>query len=342
MRRLAMQIGKVTLDTIANKLGVTKVTVSKALNNQPGVSEELKKRIIQTSLELGYTTKSAAKQAKTVSKLGILVPKRFFLDTDNFYTRIYYYMNQECADRDISLTLYILNPEQEQNNTIPLSLEQDQTDLNGLFIVGEIIEDYVSTLISYRFPVIAIDFYKPDLSLDFILSDNFQSGYAITKHLIDKGHVNIGFVGDPHYTTSIMDRYCGYIKALTTYQLECNKTWHIVNNDENGSYLIDFSLPSELPTAFVCHCDMAAYKLLLKLQGEGITVPDQVSIISFDNTDLSQTVVPALTSMNISKHDFATEAVNLMLWRIKHSGEQSKNIYLKSRLIERDSVISLK
>jgi LacI family transcriptional regulator len=336
-----MQIGKVTLDTIANKLGVTKVTVSKALNNQPGVSEELKKRIIQTSLEVGYITKNAAKLAKTVSKLGILVPKRFFLDTDNFYTRIYYYMNQECAKRDISLSLYILNPEQEHNNFIPLSLIQDQSDINGLFIVGEVSEGYVSTLISNRFPVIAIDFYKPELSLDCIVSDNYQSGYAVTKHLIDKGHVNIGFVGNPYYTTSIMDRYCGYIKALTAHQLELNKTWHIVNNDENGSYLIDYSLPQQLPTAFVCHCDMAAYKLMLKLQGEGISVPDQVSIISFDNTDLSQTVVPALTSMNISKHDFASEAVNLMLWRIKHSGEQSKNIYLKSRLIERDSVSQL-
>jgi LacI family transcriptional regulator len=336
-----VQIGKVTLDTIANMLGVTKVTVSKALNNQPGVSDELKKRIIQTSLEVGYTTKNAAKLAKTVSKLGILVPKRFFLDTDNFYTKIYYYMNQECAKRDISLLLYILNPDQEQNNCIPLSLDQDQSDLNGLFIVGEVSEKYVNTLISYRFPVIAIDFYKPELLLDCIVSDNFQSGYTVTKHLIDKGHVNIGFVGNPYYTTSIMDRYCGYIKALTTYQLELNKNWHIVNNDENGSYLIDFSLPLQLPTAFVCHCDLAAYKLLLKLQGEGISVPNQVSIISFDNTDLSQTVFPALTSMNISKHDFAMEAVNLMLWRIKHNGEQSKNIYLKSRLIERDSVSQL-
>jgi LacI family transcriptional regulator len=336
-----MQRGKVTLDTIANKLGVTKVTISKALNNQPGVSEELKKKIIQTSIEVGYTTKNAAKQAKTVSKLGILVPKRFFLDTDNFYTRIYYYMNQESANRDISLTLYILNPEQEQNNTIPLSLDQDQAELNGLFIVGEVSEEYVSTLTSYRFPVIAIDFYKPELPLDCIVSDNYQSGYTVTKHLIDKGHVNIGFVGNPHYTTSIMDRFCGYIKALTAHKLEFNKSWHTVNNDENGSYLIDFALPAELPTAFVCHCDMAAYKLLLKLQSEGISVPEQVSIISFDNTDLSQTVVPALTSMNISKHDFATEAVNLMLWRIKHIGDQTKNIYLKSRLIERDSVNSL-
>lgn len=336
-----MKKRKVTLDTIADRLGVTKVTISKALNNQPGVSAELKKRIVQTSLELGYTTKTATKMANTVSKLGFLVPKRFFLDTDNFYTRIYYHMNQECAQRNISLSLYILNPEQEGNFSVPLSLDKDQSDLNGLFIVGELSEEYIRMLSSFPLPIIAIDFYKADLSFDCILSDNYQSGYLVTKHLIDKGHVQIGFVGDPHYTSSVMDRYCGYLKALTTYNIELNKDWHIINNDANGSYLIDFSLPKELPTAYVCHCDMAAYKLLIKLQSEGITVPDQVSIISFDNTDLSQTLVPALSSVNISKHDFATEAVSLMLWRLKHSQEQHKHTYLKSSLIHRDSVRTL-
>ncbi|WP_256760740.1 LacI family DNA-binding transcriptional regulator [Cohnella sp. WQ 127256] len=336
-----MQSGKVTLDTIANKLGITKVSVSKALNNQPGVSEGLRKRIVQTSNELGYLHKNAAKLVKSASKLGIIVPKRFFLDTDNFYTKIYYYMNQECSQRDISLSIYLLDPEQEQNCTVPLSLAQDLDDLNGLFIAGEVNEAYVRMLADYPFPVIAIDFYKSDLALDCIIPDNFQSGYSVTKYLIDRGHVNIGFVGNPRYTSSVMDRYCGYLKALNYYHLELNKEWLLVNNDDNGSYMIDFALPSKLPTAFVCHCDMAAYKLLLKLQTAGISVPDEVSLISFDNTDLSQTLVPPLTSVNISKHEFATEAVARMLWSIKHPEAQPKNIYLPSKIIERDSVRKL-
>ncbi|WP_239614806.1 LacI family DNA-binding transcriptional regulator [Cohnella mopanensis] len=161
-----MQSGKVTLDTIANLLGITKVSVSKALNNQPGVSEVLRKKIIQTSNELWYLHKNAAKLAKSVSKLGIIVPKRFFLDTDNFYTKIYYFINQECSLRDISLSIYLLDPEQEQSSSVPLSLAQDLSDLNGLFIAGEVSEDYVRMLASYPFPVIAIDFYKSDIELD--------------------------------------------------------------------------------------------------------------------------------------------------------------------------------
>jgi LacI family transcriptional regulator len=336
-----MQSGKVTLDTIANKLGITKVSVSKALNNQPGVSDELKKRIYQTANELGYVNKNAAKLANSVSKLGFIVPKRFFLDTDNFYTKIYYYMDQECSQRDISLSIYLLDPMQEQSGNAPIALAQDLADLNGLFIAGEVNKNYVNMLSGYPFPVIAIDFYNPEIELDCIISDNFQSGYSVTKYLAEKGHTDIGFVGNPHYTSSVMDRYCGYLKALTQYRLEFNKEWHLVNNDENGSYVIDFSLPKKLPTAFVCHCDMAAYKLLLKLQAEGISVPEEVSLISFDNTELSQTLVPPLTSVNISKQNFAIESINRMLWCIKHPGSQSKNTYLKSRIIERESVRQL-
>lgn len=333
-----MQETKVTLNTIANILGVTKVTVSKALNNQPGVSEELKKKIIQTSIEVGYKPKSSVKASKSVTKLGIMVPKRFFLDTDNFYTRIYYYMNQECAALNVTLSLYVLNPEEEKQLTLPHSFVHEMDELNGLFLAGEINEAYINSLTSHTFPIVAIDFYKPELTLDSILSDNFQAGFTVTKYLYDRGHRRIGFVGNPLYTSSVMDRYCGYMKALTAYGLEFKPHWNVVNNDEHGSYLIDFELPADMPTAFVCHCDMAAYKLLLKLQSEGISVPDQVSIISFDNTDLSKTLVPALTSMDISKQNFAKEAVHLMLWRTDNPNNSARNIYLKSKLIERDSV----
>ena len=333
-----MRPRKVTLDSIASKLGITKVSVSKALNHQPGVSDELKKKILQTASELGYVNKNSAKSAKTVSKLGFIVPKRFFLDTDSFYTKIYYYMNQECSQRDISLSIYLLDPEQEQSCIAPISLVQDLQDLSGLFVAGEASVDYVRMLNAYPFPVIAIDFYYPEIELECILSDNFQSGFSVTKFLIERGHTQIGFVGNPHYTSSVMDRYCGYLKALTHYCLDYNKEWHLVNNDENGSYGIDFELPEKLPTAFVCHCDMAAYKLLLKLQSEGTSVPEQVSIISFDNTELSQSIVPSLTSVNISKQDFATEAINRMFWCIKHPHAHLKNTYLRSQIIERDSV----
>ncbi|REE78648.1 LacI family transcriptional regulator [Paenibacillus taihuensis] len=333
---------KVTLEMIANEIGVTKVTISKALNNQPGVSEELKKTILRISHELGYIHKKAEKNQKGITKLGLLVPKRFFLDTDNFYTQIYYHMNRDCALKDINLALYVLNPEEEKKGTLPLSIHQDSANIGGLFVAGEVSDSYMELLSSsLSVPIVAIDFYKRNETYDCIVTDNYRAGYTAASYVANKGHKRIGFVGNPNYTSSVMDRFCGYVKALTEFGLEYRKDWHIVNNDEDGAYINDFALPEELPTAFVCHCDMAAYKLLVKLQGQGINVPEQVSIISFDNTDLSQSIVTALTTMDISKSALAEKALERMLWRVEHTNEEPQHIYVNTRLIERDSVAAL-
>jgi len=331
---------KVTLDKIASKLGITKVTVSKALKNQPGVSEALKKQIIELSNQMGYVTRKE-KPIQTVYKLGLIVPKRFFLEIDDFYTKIFYYLNRECALLNYTLNLYILEPKEEDALNYPLSFTQDQSELSGLFIAGEIKSDYLKLLLNLPIPIVAIDFYKNNLRLDYIVSDNYRMGYFTTNYLVEKGHHTIGFVGNPNYTSSVMDRYCGYFRALTQHGLEIRKEWHIVNNDESGKYHFDFSLPDQLPSAFVCYCDMAAHILLSKLQINGVRVPEDVSLISFDNTEISQTMVPALTTMHIDRFEFAEKALKRMQWRLQHPEEEAQFVYVNSKLIERDSVKSL-
>lgn len=335
-----MAKNKVTLDKIASKLGVTKVTVSKALKNQPGVSEALKKQIIELSTQMGYVHRKD-KTIHNTYKLGIIVPKRFFLDIDDFYTKIFYYLNRECALLHHTLNLYILEPKEEDSLTFPLTFAQDLGELNGLFIAGQLKDDYLQTLSTLNIPIVAIDFYTNHLPFDHLVSDNYQMGYFITSYLIKKGHNRIGFVGNPNYTSSVLDRYCGYLKALTQHNLEIEKSWHIINNDESGKYHLNFSLPEPLPSAFVCYCDMAAYTLFSKLQANGIQVPEDVSLISFDNTELSQTMVPALTTMNIDKFEFAEKALKRMQWRLQYPELDVQFIYVNTSLIERDSVKTL-
>ena len=89
-----MANGKVTMQMIADKLGVTKVSVSKALNNQPGISDKLRTEINKAALELGYNKHMIHKRAS--NNFAFVVPKRFFLENENFYTTIYYYLNKQC------------------------------------------------------------------------------------------------------------------------------------------------------------------------------------------------------------------------------------------------------
>ncbi|WP_274364372.1 LacI family DNA-binding transcriptional regulator [Paenibacillus thermotolerans] len=332
-----MNTKSVTMQAIADHLGITKVSVSKALNNQPGVSEELKQRILEVSAQMGYSKRGSQKQAKEDVKLAFLISKRFFLESDNFYTQIYYYLSKECAQKNVNLSLYIVNSKDEDNLVLPFSYGA----LDGVFIAGEFKNSFIEAIVNLNIPVVAIDFYNHHIQADCIITDNFYASYLATLHLIDKGHKNIGFVGDPNYTSSVLDRFYGYLKAIRGNGLEFREEWNIVNNDSSGAYIMDYALPDKLPSAFICHCDMAAWHLMQRFKTLGISVPDQVSLVSFDNTELSRNCTPPLTTIDISKREFAQKSFQQMLWRLNNMTGEPQRIYIHTKLIERNSVVTL-
>lgn len=326
----------VSMQDIANKLGITKVSVSKALSGQPGISNSLKNRIITVAKEMGYEKNTGKQPDLQVKRLGFLVSKRFFVESDNFYTTIYYYLGKECANRHIQLVLYIISPDDENRLTLPFSLKND--NLDGLFLAGEVSDKYIDNLMKINIPMVAVDFYQPLANIDCIVFDNFYSSYMATLYLIKKGHKKIGFVGNPKYTSSVADRFYGYLKALSQNSISFNNEWHIINNDLSGIYTEAYALPDNLPTAFICHCDMAAHNLILRLRLQGISVPGQVSLISFDNTPLSQKCDPPLTTIDIDIRKLSSKSLQQMLHRIDNALAEPQKISLGTRLIERDSV----
>ncbi len=327
---------KVTMQDIADKLGVTKVSVSKAINNQPGISDKLREQILKTSKALGYIkTKHTSESANY--NLALVCPKRFFLDDESFYTTIYYYINKRCTEKGFPVSCFVINEAEEVSGKLPAQLLTGHFD--GIFISGELQLHFLEQLEKIDAAKIAIDFYRPELKIDSIVVDNFLTGLEVTNYLIQKGHKKIGFVGDIHGTSSICDRYFGYLKALSLNHLPIRQDWHIYNSDRlTGLYSSDFPLPDQLPTAFVCHCDKAALVLMQKLSTRGISVPQQVSILSFDNTNVCELLVPRLTSVDINRKQIAYSSIDKMLYRINHPDAAPQKIYLGSHLIERDSV----
>ena len=104
----------------------------------------------------------------------------FFVESDNFYTKIYYYPGRECANLHIQSVLYIISPEDGRNLVLPLSLKTD--NLDGLFPAGQISDDYINQLIEFNIPIVAIDFYQPFTKIDCIVFDNFYSSYMATLY----------------------------------------------------------------------------------------------------------------------------------------------------------------
>lgn len=328
---------RVTMQNIADKLGVTKVSVSKALNGQIGIGDELRQKILETSASMGYDINARLK-AQKVYTFAFVVNKRFFLETDRFYSIIHYHLNKQCIGLGHNLVLIVLN-EAEENEKVPLqSLCKDTLD--GIFLVGHISNDYIDDLMQrVNVPVIALDSYRDGMNSDFILADNFQLGYQAALQMINRGHKHIGFVGQVFSTSSITDRFFGYIKAMTANNLPVREDWFLVNNDPStGYYTSNITLPEEMPTGFVCHCEMAAYFLKQTLEQEGLRIPDDISVVAFDNTEISRTTMENLTTFNIGRHEIAEMALKIMLKRISGDNTSIGKHYVQSFFVEGTSV----
>ena len=152
-----------------------------------------------------------------------------------------------------------------------------------------------SLIASSGTPTVFLDFYDEQGSADAVVGDNTYGCYRLTSHLIKNGHRRIGFVGNVRATSSIMDRFLGYYRAILLHDLPFRREWVVPDRDRRNS-LIPLTLPEEMPTAFVCNCDVVASRLISALRERGLRVPEDVSVTGFDDfTDAAPTDVPLST-----------------------------------------------
>lgn len=325
---------KPSMQQIADLCGVSKVTVYKALRSDVGVSAQMRQQIIQTAQALHYNYS----HHQSSYRIAFLVAHRFFLETDAFYTNIYYLMYQQCIDKGYQLPLFILNREDEMRGVLPSQMTGQRFD--GIVVAGELDAAALAQINTLNLPTVYVDFYDVDLTNDCILVDNFFTAFKLTKYLINLGHTQIGFVGEVDSYISVIDRYYGYRKALHTSRLPFRPEWVVRNWDPvSGLYHTNSPLPDPMPTAFVCQCDMAAYYLIEALHQRGLRCPEDVSVISFDNTRLASSMAPKLSSLEISTKEIAACSLSRLLARIKDPNSPKERLYINTHLVERDSVL---
>lgn len=325
--------GKTTMQDIADHLDISKVSVSKAINGKGGVSDELRRSILAAAQELGYDI--PAVESVPQQHFAFVVSKHFFLETDAFYSEMYYRFSYQCLEMGATATLIIVSHGDEENLRLPVHLQME--DFSGIAVAGEMSDAYLRLLEKPGRPLVLMDFESYAVSGYSILTDNYHWGSFITQKLVDLGHRKIGFVGQPGSTKSITDRYFGYRRTLLNNGLPFQDEWVLVNNDTTtGLYTSATPLPADMPTAFVCHCDMAAHYLLGTLNEHGYQCPKDVSIISFDNTRLAETCCPPLTSVDIDTRAFVRLALDLLT--TEELRKTTTRFYLPAALVERDSV----
>ena len=300
-----MKKDKVTMEKIAKTLNISKVSVHKALNDLPGVSGKLKETILNTAENLGYVYKPRTDKPQKI--FCYLIPQKYFFFNENFYTKIFYHLDVKCKNHNDKIDLLLLNDDAVIN---PADFEK----YDGIFIAGEIGHENFQKFIGIHKtrPVVCIDYFSYKYPFHYIFIESYLTSYHLVETLIKMGHRKIGFVGNIDYASTVADRYFGYVKALQKNNITPNKNWHINENIEKVSDLNDIPLPDELPSVFFCYCDLAAKKLQHKLSSIGVKIPEDVSLIGFDDTDVCTETVPALSSAGVAKNNIAKEAFSVM------------------------------
>ncbi len=326
----------VTMSDIAKELGVSTVTVSKALSDKEGVSEQVRETIKEKAKEMGYRYNSMAKFMKdgVSGNVGIIVSERYFYD-NAFYSNLYNRNVMDLTQLGYSCILEIVARSDEREGILPNMIINNKID--GLIVLGQFKRKYIKKIAEIGIPFIFQDFYDETLDADSVVSDNIYGSYQLTHFLLEEGFTKIAFVGELFATSSIMDRYLGYYKALLQSKIPIKEEWIIPDRDENDNFE-RMAMPKEMPEAFVCNCDETAYRLVAQLKEMGYRIPEDISVIGFDDYIYATFSDPKLTTYRVGLEMMSETTVDAIVKKIKDNSYRIGRKVIGGDIVYRDSV----
>ena len=332
----------VKLADIAAIVNVSTVTVSKALSDQKGVSEEMRARIKQLAREMGYQTPTAARLSsnKRTYNIGVLISEIYFDQTQSFYWQMYQSVATRATAKECFTMLEVIGMAEEENGRLPKLVQERKVD--GIIVIGKMMDDYLQHLNTEAgIPVIYLDYYNGREASDSVISNSYYGTYELTYYLYRMGHRKIAYVGTLLATESITDRYFGYQKALLELGLEQKKEW-VLDDRHIETGKIDtvnmLQLPKDMPTAFVCNCDLTASFLIKKLRENGYRVPEDISVVGFDNYLYPGLSDIRITTYEVDMGEMARRAIHNMIKKITSDNFKGGVTVVEGRLVLKDSV----
>lgn len=336
--------GKTTIYEIARQCGVSAATVSLVMNSKPGVSSATRDLILKTARQLGYAEKGgAALKIKQLNTLGILVKTDLtggqLPPANPFYSKVMTGVDLACQDLGVNL-LFSMLPVDEDNRPTKLPPLLVNSMADGLLMVGAFLDETVSSVLRARqVPVVLVDGYSDTESYDMVVSDNFRAVYQSVEYLLGLGHRQIGFVGGSAKSyPSLRERRNGYLRALKengvseTYLADCN----IVNShgDDEAAGLL---ARNPQITALIGVNDDVALGCIRAARRLGLRVPDDLSVVGYDDTDLAARASPPLTTMRVDTVAMGQGAVHLMLLRMRQPEAARSTLSVHPTLVVRES-----
>jgi LacI family transcriptional regulator len=323
------------MSDIAGELGVSTVTVSKALSGKDGVRDNLRKSIRQKAEDLGYVYNSLPIHMRRGCNynIGILIGAKYLGETA-FYWRFYLTLLDEFKKTNFLGILEIVTSEDEANCAIPAFVETHKVD--GLIILGQLSDSYLK-MVTVKCPrCVFLDFYSDVGGCDCVALNNFLGSYNLTKLLVAAGHKKIAFIGSTASTTSILDRYMGFCKAMLEVALPYEAA--IEDRDIRG-YNIEIDLALGTHTAYVCNNDQLAGNVIRQIRRKGLNIPEDISIVGFDNDSESVTGGIGVTSLEVNIRTMCDRAVTLLIRHIENMDYVPRGrLFIDGLVVEKDSI----
>lgn len=351
---------KVTMDEIAQKAGVSKYAISKALSGQSGVSEQTRERIVHLAHEMGYFSQQRHKsnkievqaqvgcQVASFSKRSIMVlmPNIRMQSMDSYYWgRIIDGIVHELKAHDLSM---IIATEHLEDNLLSLI---NVKELLGLIVVGTISSSMLRLLSKMELPVIMVDHEDPVLPVDTLFVNNFEGASQLTQYLIDLGHQKLQFVGDITFARSFRERFLGFRNTLEENRLPSMQESSLLYVDsldlkntiqQVKDCLTDIRSSETFPTALVCANDDIAIAVMQAVLSLHLSVPEDISITGFDNIDRAKDAPIPLTTMNVGKELLGMRAVEMLLRRSGNLTKCREKVLLATDIVHRESTACAK
>ena len=330
---------KVRLADIAQRLGVSTVTVHNALSGRKGVSDQMRAKILKTAKEMGYESAPASKKKKETEKvwnIGVLIAENYLAQHATYYWKMYQEFALAAVEKQCYTTIEALKKDAEVNTLeIPDAFRGKNVD--ALAVIGEIDTRYLQKLRQeMQMPLVFLDFYNVEIANDAVVADNFHAMYQMTELLFAQGLEDLAFVGSIDATSSIMDRFCGFMKAMITHHKTIADEWMIRDRDEMGN--IRFELPEYMPQAFVCNCDLIAGMLIAKLEAAGYRVPEDISVVGFDNFTYPGYTKTKITTYEVDMKAMTKKALDKILKQLRSPGRSRSMDVISGHIRWKNSV----
>lgn len=328
-----------TMKDIARIAQVSTSTVSHVINNSRFVSEEIRQKVLGVVEQLNYTPSALARslKVKETKTIGMLVTT-----SDNpFFAEVVASVERYCSQHQYNLILCNTEDDEKRLTKNLQILLQKQVD--GLLLMCT--ESRLNAKpLNLSVPTVVMDWWPNELRADRIHENAFLGGYLATKTLIEHHHKEIAIITGNLQKRLAYDRLLGYQKAMAEHQLPIQEDWIVQSqfSFQGGAIGMEtlLQLKSRPSAVFACSDSIAvgAYQVAWR---QGLRIPQDISIIGYDDIALARYLSPPLSTIHQPKDELAKQAVIRLLQRIKNPQENDRTFILEPQLILRESIRDL-